>query len=183
MRFEAKHRFFKSVRQTGSFRNIIMTMARKHNSMIAYHIHDANIQRPTLSVSRMTQVAVDVLKDSIKEPFPRKSPGVVVVNKKDKVNISGTDYSVGMLLPFGSTGGLPDFGEILQIIIVHERPVFVLKLLSGWYHEHLRSFKVEPTGELEVLQHSEMKDSYPLAAYNTAHGRMVSLKHFICTSE
>ena len=86
----------------------------------------------------MTQVAVDVLKDSIKESFPRKSPGVVVVNKKDKVNISGTDYSVGMLLPFGSTGGLPDFGEIglLQLIIVHESPVFALKLLSWWYHEH-----------------------------------------------
>ena len=31
MRFEAKHRFFKRiVRQTGSFRNILMTMARKH---------------------------------------------------------------------------------------------------------------------------------------------------------
>ena len=104
-----------------------------------------------------------------------KFPGVVVVNKKDKVNISGTDYSVGMLLPFGSTGGLPDFGEVglLQLIIVHESPVFALKLLSRWYHVHLRSFKLEPTGELEVLQHSEMKDSYPLAACNTAHGRMV----------
>ena len=94
------------------------------------------------------------------------------MNKKDKVNISGTDYSVGMLLPFGSTG-LPDFGEILQLIIVHKSPVFALKLLSRWYHVHLRSFKLEPTGELEVLQHSEMKDSYPLAACNTAHGRMV----------
>ena len=72
-------------------------------------------------------------------------------------------------MPFGSTGGLPDFREILKIIIVHESPVFVLKLLSGWYHERLRSFTVEPTGELEVLQHSGMKDAYPLAAYNTAH--------------
>lgn len=54
---------------------------------------------------------------------------------------------------------------------------------SGWYCEHIRSFKVEPTGETEVLQHSELKDTYPLAAYNTADGRMVSLKHFICTSE
>lgn len=184
MRFEAKHRFFKRiVRQTGSFRNILKTMAGKHQSMIAYNLHDDNIQKPTLSVSRMTQVAVDVLKDSIKESFTKKFPGVVVVNMTNKVNILGTDYNIGMLLPFGSTGGLPDFGEILQIIIVHDTPVFVLKLLSGWYYEHLRSFKVESTGQLEVLQHSELKDSYPLAAYNTAHGRMVSLKHFICTSE
>lgn len=181
MRFEAKHRFFKRiVRQTGSFRNILKTMAGKHQSMIAYNLHEANIQKPTLSVSRMTQMAVDVLRDSIKESFAKKFPGVVVVNMTNKVNILGTDYNIGML-PFGSTGGLPDFGEILQIIIVHDTPVFVLKLMSGWYHEHLRSFKVESTGQLEVLQHSELKDSYPLAAYNTAHGRMVSLKHFICT--
>ncbi|XP_026099560.1 uncharacterized protein LOC113070477 [Carassius auratus] len=184
MRFEAKHRFFKRiVRQTGSFRNILKTMARKHQSMIAYHIHDANILRPKLSLSRMTQVAVEVLKDSIKESFVNKFPREAVVSMTNKVTILGTDYCVGMLLPFGSTGGLPDFGEILQIIIVHESPVFVLKLLSGWYHEHLRCFKVEPKGEIEVVQHSEMKDAYPLAAYNTLHGRMVSLKHFICISE
>lgn len=184
MRFEAKHRFFKRiVRQTGCFRNILMTMARKHQSMIAYHTHDCNDQRPALTVSQKTQVAVDVLKDSIKESFARKFPGEEFVNMTNKATILGTDYNVGMMLPFGSTGGLPDFGEIQQMIIVHETPVFVLKLLSGWYCEHLRSFKVEPTGETEILKHSELKETYPLAAYNTANGRMVSLKHFICTSE
>ena len=40
MRFEAKRRFFKRiVRQSGSFKNILVTMARKHQSMIAYHLH------------------------------------------------------------------------------------------------------------------------------------------------
>lgn len=115
-------------------------------------------------------MSVEVLKNSIKESFEKKFPRTVVVSMTNKVTILGTDYCVGMLLPFKSTGGLPDFGEILQIMIVHESPVFVLKLLSGWYHEHLRSFKVEPTGEIEVLQHSELKDAYPLAAYNTLHG-------------
>nr|XP_020474258.1 uncharacterized protein LOC109970793 [Monopterus albus] len=184
MRFEAKHRFFKRiVRQTGSFRNILMTMARKHQSMIAYHIHDDNSQRPAFLVSRMTQVPVEMLKDSIKESFAKKFPGVVSVSLTSKVTILGRDYNVGMLLPFGSTGGLPDFGKIIQIIIVHESPIFVMKLLSGWYHDHLRSFKVEPTGEIEIIQHSEMKDAYPLAAYNTADGQVVSLKHFIWTSD
>ena len=126
---------------------------------------------------------MEVLTDIIKESIARKFPSALVVNMTNKVTIFGTDYCVGMLLPFGSTGGLSDFGEILQIIIVHESPVFVLKLLSGWYHEHLRSFKVEPTAKIVVIQHAEMKDAYPLAAYNTADGQMVSLKHFICTSE
>lgn len=100
MRFEAKHRFFKRiVRPTGSFRNILMTMARKHQSMLAYYIHDCKNQRPTFSVSRMTQVAVDVLKESIKESFPRTFPGAEVVCMTNKVTILGSDYNVGMMLP------------------------------------------------------------------------------------
>lgn len=141
--------------------------------MIAYHTHDCNNQRPALSVSQKTQVAVDVLKDSIKESFAGKFPGEEFVNMTNKATILGTDYNIG------STGGLPDFGEIQQMLIVHETPVFVLKLLSGWYYEHLMSFKVEPTGETEILKHSEFKETYPLGAYNTADGCMVSLKHFI----
>ncbi|CAL9695899.1 unnamed protein product [Knipowitschia caucasica] len=151
--------------------------------MIAYHTHDCNNQRPALSLSKKTDIPVDLLKDSIRESFARKFPGEDLVTMTNKATILGTDYNVGMLLPFGSTGGLPDFGEIQQIIVVKETPVFVLKLLSGWYCEHLRSFRLEPTGETEIMKHSELKETYPLAAYNTADGCVVSLKHFICTSE
>lgn len=90
----------------------------------------------------MTQMAVDLLKDSIRQSFASKFPGVKVVNMTNKKTILGTDYKVGMLLAFGSTGGLPDFGEIVQVMIVHETPVFVLKLLSEWYCEHMGTFKV-----------------------------------------
>lgn len=160
MCFEAKHRFFKRlVRQTGSFRNILLTMAKKHQTMIACYMQNAIALRPILSVSRKTEVAVEVLKDSIKESFSRKFPGMVAVNLTDKVTVLGTLYCVGMLLPFGSTGGLPDFGEIIQIMLVHDSPVFVLKLLSEWYHKHLRSFAVQPTGEIQIVQHSQLKDT------------------------
>ncbi len=97
----------------------------------------------------MTQVAVDILKDSIKESFARKFPDTVAVTLTNKVAISGTYYDIEMLWPFGSTGGLPDFAEIIKKIIVHESPVFVLKLLSGWYNEYLSTFKVDPTGEIQ----------------------------------
>lgn len=97
--------FFKRiVRQTRSFRNILMTMARKHQSIITYHIHDANVKRPTLSMSRMTLVAVEVLKDSITWPFAMKFPKAVDVNMTNEVTILGTSYCVGMLLPSGSAG-------------------------------------------------------------------------------
>lgn len=99
----------------------------------------------------------------------------------NKIKILGTDYSVGMLLPFGSTGGLPDLGEIVLVIIVHKTPVFVIKLLCWWYCELMRTFRVEQTGNTEIVKHSDLQDTYPLAAYDPTDGRMVSLKHFICT--
>lgn len=36
----------------------------------------------------------------------------------NKVDYLGTDYTVGMMLAFGSTGGLPDFAEIVQMVVV-----------------------------------------------------------------
>ena len=99
------------------------------------------------------------------------------------MSILGTDYAVGMLLPFGQTGGLPDFAEIIQIIIVHKAPFFAVKVLSAWYDEHFRAFEVEYTRRIEVLGQSQLADVYPLAAYTVAGRQMVSLKHFICASE
>lgn len=75
MRFTAKHSFsMNTVRQTGSFRNILMSLAKIHQSMIAYNLHGANSQKPTLCVPKMTQVAVDFLKEDIAEYVNRKFP-------------------------------------------------------------------------------------------------------------
>ena len=60
-----------------------------------------------------------------------------------------------MILPFGSTGGLPDFVELSPILIVQGQPAFAVKCLHSWYSEHLRI----------VLDQQELPDSYPLAAY------------------
>lgn len=51
----------------------------KHQSMIAYHIYDAN-KSSKLSVLRITQVVVEVLKDSIKKSFIKTFPQAAVVN-------------------------------------------------------------------------------------------------------
>lgn len=184
MRFEGKHSFFKKiVRQTGSFRNILMTLAKKHQAMTAHNLHDSNFLKPTLSVSKISRVAVEVLSGDIKESIARKFPNELSVNMAKKVSILGTEYAVGMLLPYGQVGGLPDFAEIIQIIIVHGAPFFVMKILSAWYDEHFRAFEVEYTRRIEVLEQPQLADVYPLTAYKVAGRQMVSLKHFICTSE
>lgn len=183
MRFEAKHRFFKKiVRQTSCFRNILKSMAKKHQSMIAYHLHGSNVKKPAVSVSKMSRVPLEVVNENIQEFLSQKCPEETVVHLTNKAEFQGTSYGIGMMLVYGSTCGLPDFAEILQIIIVRDNLVFVVKLQSAWYYEHFRCFKLESTSIVKVIEQSQLTDIYPLAAYAMEGDRMVSLKHHICLS-
>lgn len=40
----------------------------------------------------------------------------------------GTNYCTGMMLAYGSTGGLPDFAEILHMMIDQGHLFFIVKL-------------------------------------------------------
>ncbi len=181
MRFEAKHRFFKRViRQTGCFRNVLMSLARKHQTMIAFHLYDSEDARPAISVTKMSKVLLEVLHEGIKETLTKQFPNATAVHMTNKVDCLGTDYTVGMMLAFGSTGGLPDFAEIVQMVVVQDELSFVVRLQSTWYNEHLRVFMLEPTHNIKILQQAQLTDVYPLAAYTVGEHLMVSLKHYIC---
>lgn len=112
MRFEAKHCFFKKlVRQTNNC-TILKSMARKHQFMIAYHLHDSNIQRLVISVSKTSTVPLEVVNENIQEFVSQKFPEETVVHLTKQAEFQGTSYSIGMILVYGSTSGLPDFVEI-----------------------------------------------------------------------
>ena len=97
-------------------------------------------------------MSLDVLNAAIKDLVLRKYPNITMVHVSNKVAISGTSYAPGMLLCYGSTGGLPDFAEVSQIILVLDSIVFVVKLLNGWYNEHLRSYELEYTGNFQIIE-------------------------------
>lgn len=115
MRFEAKHHYFqKVVRQTSCFCNILKSMAAKHQSIIADHLHSSNVKKPATSVSKMSKVLSEVLNENIQEFGSQKLPEETVVHLTNKVGFQGTSNGIGMMLIYGSTGGLPNFAELLQ---------------------------------------------------------------------
>lgn len=180
MRFEAKHSFFKRVvRHTNCFRNILLSLAVKHQFMLAYHLHGTDVLKPAISVSNMSTLPVDVLKENIQEAVLKRFPGETYIQVAKTVTCHGTTYSVGMILPYGSTGGLLDFVELNLILIVHGQPVFAVKCLHSWYSEHLRAFELESTRQVTVCEQLELTDSYPLAAYAVEQKRFVTLKRHI----
>ena len=85
-----------------------------------------------------------------------------------------------MILTYGSTGGLPDFADIVQIAILDNCIYFIVKLPAAWYEEHIRSFYLEVTGKMALLDQQKLGDVHPLAAYSVGGKRLVTLKRHIC---
>lgn len=155
-------------------------MAKKHQSMIAYHLHSSNVKKPAVTVSKMTRLPVEVVNESVQDLLAQRFPKETVVNLTKTAEFQGTSYALGMMLVYGSTSGLPDFAEILQIVVVQDHLVFVVKLQNAWYCEHFQYFKLESSDIVKVIEQSQLDDAYPLSAYAVKGDRMVSLKHYIC---
>lgn len=98
-----------------------------------------------------------------------------MVHLTNKVDFQGISRGIGMMVVYGFTGGLSDFAEILQLIIVHDSSVFVVKLQSAWYCKHFRCFKLESTSKIQVIE--QLTHIHPSATYAMNGDRMVSPKH------
>lgn len=129
----------------------------------------------------MSTVPVAVLKQEMAQTIEQKFPGTTEVHLTKCVSSKGVQLKNGMMVAHGSTSGLPDFGEVLQICIVQEKLCFMLKRLSGWYREHFRAFELCAcaTRETVLIELGELADYYPLADYLVGHLRMVTLKRYI----
>lgn len=119
-------------------KNIPLTLATKHQQMIAYHISAVHL-KSALEVGNVCTFPVDVLNKEVVASFRQKYPKLKDVLLTKSATIKGMSYRVGMLIPYGSTGGLPEFAEILQICIVENSLSFVVRILCAWYHEHFRA--------------------------------------------
>lgn len=180
MRFEAKHKFFKQVvRHTNNFRNVLLTLSTRHQMMMSYHMH-TNVGKPALCVTNVSIMPLDVLHPDIQKAVREKSPLLSSVQLANTITYHGTKYTVGMILSYGSSGGLPDFAEIVQIAILDNCAHFIVKLLAAWYEEHLRSFQLEDSGKITLLDQLSLSDVYPLAAYSVSGKRLVTLKRHNC---
>ena len=79
-----------------------------------------------------------------------------------------------MILPNGSTGGLT--GELIQIVVVKGTHVFIVKCLSAWSVEHLRSYVLEKTRTVKVQEPAELSYMFPLTPNMFGGKSIVTLK-------
>lgn len=150
--------------------------------MIGYHLSCPNIDKPVLDVSDVSTVPLDCVKEELALAFKKRDPTLGEIHLAKNVWSKGINYRIGMVVAHGSEGGLPEFREIQQMSILHQRLFLVLKLLCGWYSEHYGAYELtpSPTRELVLVEVGELIDEYPLAAYLAGCVRMLTLKRSIC---
>lgn len=89
--------------------------------MISYHLRSSSFGKTALETTNVSTVPLDVLKQEIAHAIEQKFPGTTEVHCTKCVSNKGVQFRNGMIVAHGSTSGLPDFGEILQICIIQER--------------------------------------------------------------
>lgn len=179
MRFEAKHSFFRQVARHNNFRNVLLTLSTRHQKMMSYH-QQADVGKEALFVAKISDMPLDMLHPDIQEALRETAPHLSTVLLAKTVTYCGTRHTVGMILSYGPTCGLPDFAEIIQIANLDNCVHFIVKSLAAWYEEHLRSFHLEDTGKMALLEQLKLGDVYPLAAYSVGGKCLVTLKHHSC---
>ncbi|XP_049330956.1 uncharacterized protein LOC125799085 isoform X2 [Astyanax mexicanus] len=182
IRFEAKHSFFKKVvRDVNNFKNILVTLASRHQLMLAYHMDMPNMFKPTVEVGKISTVSFEILDLFVKDAIRRKFGCLTSVSLATTAFIHGTKYTQGMFLSTGSTSGLPNFGKIINVLFVENKPCFVVEPYTAWYLEHLRCYEVckNHSAKLLVVQPEELNDYFPLSAYMVKGRLLISPKGFL----
>ncbi len=129
--------------------------------MVACHLHDSKVVQPSSQVTKLSEVNLTVLREDIKTALETKFPGDSSVQMANTVCYSGTKYTIGMILANGSTSGLQDFGELIQMVVVCGKLGFVVESLNAWYTKHLGSYELEKTKTIKVLEPAQFSDLFP----------------------
>lgn len=141
--------------------------------MIAYHISALHL-KPALEVENVSVLPVDVTNKEVVGSLRQKNPKISDVHLAKNATIKGISYRIGMLIPYGSTGELPEFAEILQICVIERSLSFVVRVLCAWYREHFRAYELttSPNREVALVHLENLADAYPLCDYTVGVKRI-----------
>lgn len=179
-RFEAKHSYFKGVvRDVHNFKNIPLTLATKHQLMMAHYLNGPSLFSSPLSVQKVKTVRTCTLEELQKTAVRKKYPHKEVLSLASDVHLHGIHFSEGMILSSGQCSGLPDFFRILSVLANANKVAFLCKRLSSWYIEHYRRYEFSETSAIEILEPDDLNDPHPLTSYTVQGRNMIALKRFL----
>lgn len=161
MQFAARHSYFKRVvSDVDNFKNILLTLATKHQLMMAHILNGPSLFSPVLSVQKIKFVTTCTLDVQQKTAVLQKYPHRGVVSLTSDVHLNGIHYSKGIILSSGQLSGLPEFFWILSIRVNGNTVSLICWKLVTWYVEHYRCYEVSEMCTTEILEPEDL--NHPL---------------------
>lgn len=84
-------------------------------------------EKPSMDVAHVSKVPIDVLNEDVLNTITQTYPDITDVNLAQSVTVNGINYKKGMIVVHGSCGGLPEFSEIIQLYIIKDDLIFIVK--------------------------------------------------------
>lgn len=179
MCFEGKHKFFKQgIHNAHNFKNVALTLAVKHQTMMAYYLDTSSFFKPTVE---MDKGYYSISHMRMSNMFSARVPQLATVLVASSVFVDGSRFCPDMILSVGSFSGLPKFEQIKQDLPINTEILFVCNAMTAWYHEHFRSLELcdSTNPSVCVVQLKELNDVFLLAAYRFGDNLIVTLRRYI----
>lgn len=120
MFFEGKHKFFKRViRDVHNFKNVALTLAVKHQKMMAYYLDTSSFFKPSIEMDKVTTASITFYPENVQQVFCQGVPQLTSVLVASSVYVDGIRYCADMIVSVGSCAGLPSFRQIKQIVALN----------------------------------------------------------------
>nr|XP_054604470.1 uncharacterized protein LOC129165387 isoform X1 [Nothobranchius furzeri] len=185
MRFEGKHKVFKKIiHDTHNYKNVLKTLAERHQSQMAFYLSSSKFFKPHVQTSKMESMYISSLPADTQSFISGIVDSDTVYGTKN-ISIDGTSFAIGMFVCTGAYAALPEFKEIRNILLISDKMHFLLKDYDTLYVEHLRSYElVEHIPESHSVKSvCQLSDHLPHFAYKIANELILTTKHFIPVSD
>lgn len=78
----------------------------------------------------MSTLSLDVINQDIALAVKEKHPDMDTVNLAKNVSYNGYNYRTGMVVAHGSLAGLPEFCEMVHMIVLQKTLIFIIKKIG-----------------------------------------------------
>ena len=173
MRQESKLSFVKRASRCSNFKNVAKTVAKKHQLWQCYKVHS---ERPYLHTTFESSPKKDIyalqaetehVSKEILTHFPTLN-GDSMVEHPMWVKIHTSHYRKGVYLLLRYDPMSPEFGKVLDIVVVNDTVIFSLQVFSSeFFDTHFHAYVIKCTSAHVAMPLDVLPHYHPLYAKHT----------------
>ena len=169
MRQEAKLSFIKRVSRRSNYKNVCLTVAKKHQFWLCYQMLSSNLLVPTLEQSKkLFSCVLSEEEDYLQAEFFRLMPEITldtIISHPYWISLQSSQLRKGVYIVLIYDLFKPVFGKIVDIAVIGKTVLLcVLEFYGHCFNSHYNSFDISHHGVFKALNIESLIDYRPVFA-------------------